>query len=252
MMTRVWLAGVLFAFSTLIAQNSLAATCQDEKVEDHSYTICRVDLEVEDLRLFLKGPDDEVFGYFDDIEDMLQVSGQTLGFAMNAGMYHEDRAPVGYYLEDMKEHQPLLTGASAGNFGLLPNGVFCIGDRIARVVESKQFAQNRPECRFASQSGPMLVIDGALHHRFLRGSTSRYIRNGVGVREDGREAVFVISNEIVNFHRFARVFRDHLETPNALYFDGNISRLRAPDLDRQDLGFGPLGPIVGVVKPLDQ
>ena len=97
----------------------------------------------------------------------------------------------------------------------------------------------------------MLVIDGALHPRFLPRSNSRFIRNGVGVSADGTEVIFAISNERVNFDHFGRLFRDHLKTPNALYFDGKVSRLFAPELGREDLGF-PLGPMVGVVVPLTQ
>jgi len=53
---------------------------------------------------------------------------------------------------------------------------------------------------------------------------------------------------VINFHDFAVYFRDQLKLPNALYFDGNVSRLRAPELGRNDLGFSPLGPIIGVVS----
>ena len=94
----------------------------------------------------------------------------------------------------------------------------------------------------------MLVIDGELHPKLLPESDSTYIRNGVGVSADGTRAVFAISNDPVNFHAFARLFRDELGLPNALYFDGNISRLYAPELQRHDAGF-PMGPIVGTVIP---
>ena len=67
----------------------------------------------------------------------------------------------------------------------------------------------------------------------------------LAVRADGT-VVFAISDAPLNFHRFARLFRDVLETPDALFLDGNISRLYAPMLDRHDLGF-PMGPILGVV-----
>jgi uncharacterized protein YigE (DUF2233 family) len=172
---------------------------------------------------------------------------------MNAGMYHSDRSPVGLYIEEGREAAPLVTREGPGNFGLLPNGVFCLSDGRAQVIETLRYAQERPTCRYASQSGPMLVIDGDLHPRFLTDSDSRYIRNGVGTAADGR-AWFVISDDPVNFHRFARVFRDHLGVDQALYFDGKVSRLYAPGLGRNDLGF-PLGPMVGLVvdaeTPLD-
>ena len=110
---------------------------------------------------------------------------------------------------------------------------------LANVTERPQFG---------TQSGPMLVIDGELHPRFLPDSDSRYTRNGVGTSADGSRAVFVISDNTVNFHSFGSYFRDRLELPNALYFDGNVSRLRAPALRRDDSGFTPLGPIIGVVE----
>mgnify|MGYP000971683221 FL=1 len=94
----------------------------------------------------------------------------------------------------------------------------------------------------------MLVIDGALHPRFLKDGTSRYIRNGVGTSADGKRAVFVISDAPVNFHTFGRYFRDVVQVPQALYFDGKVSRLFAPEIGRSDFGFS-LGPIVGVAVP---
>ena len=100
----------------------------------------------------------------------------------------------------------------------------------------------------ATQSGPMLVIKGALHPQLLPGSDSLNIRNGVGVSEDGQRAVFAISNDEVNFNSFARLFRDQLGLPDALFFDGNVSRLYAPALKRHDGGF-PMGPMVGTVVP---
>ena len=222
-----------------------AATCRDTSFDGASYTLCEVTLD-EDLRLFHSGPDG-AYGSFRALDEALAAEGKALGFAMNAGMYHRDLAPVGLYVEDGREQTRLITSDGPGNFGLLPNGVFCIGQTF-RVIESRAFKAESPACRFATQSGPMLVIDGDLHPRFLATSDSTYIRNGVGVSADGTRAVFAISNDRVNFHTFARLFRDELGLPDALYFDGNISRLYAPDLGRHDAGF-PMGPIVGTVVP---
>jgi uncharacterized protein YigE (DUF2233 family) len=142
-----------------------------------------------------------------------------------------------------------VTAGSAGNFGLRPNGVFCVAEGgDFRVVESRAFAADPPACRHATQSGPMLVIGGALQPRFLEGSDSTYVRNGVGVSPDGQRAWFAISDGAVNFHRFARFFRDGLGARDALYLDGSISRLYAPELGRDDFGL-PMGPIVGLVAP---
>jgi uncharacterized protein YigE (DUF2233 family) len=224
-----------------------AAECRKSEFDNHRYTVCEVDVTRQELRLFLNDPDnDRPLGSFDNVDARLGAEGKILRFGMNAGMYHQDRRPVGLYVEDGHEIAPLVTREGPGNFGLLPNGVFCIGEGRADVIESLRFVREAPACRFATQSGPMLVIDGALHPRFLHDSDSRFVRNGVGTSADGKKAWFVISETPVNFHTFARLFRDALRTPQALYFDGNISRLYAPALGRHDGGF-PMGPMVGVV-----
>ncbi|WP_439526995.1 phosphodiester glycosidase family protein [Roseovarius mucosus] len=228
-----------------------AAECRAERFEGESYTVCAVDMVRDDLRLFLNSAESGTpLGSFGAIEGKLKAEGKTLVFAMNAGMYHADRSPVGLYVEAGQEMRGLVTRDGPGNFGLLPNGVFCIREGRADVIETLRFARERPRCRDASQSGPMLVIDGALHPRFLVESDSRYIRNGVGTSEDGRQAWFVISDRAVNFHTFGRFFRDHLRVRQALYFDGKVSRLFAPGLGRSDIGF-PLGPMVGAVIDAD-
>ena len=223
-----------------------AAACRDTEFEGQSYTVCDAE-PTDDLRLFWQG-DGLPYGSFAAINAALDPQGQELAFAMNAGMFHSDLSPVGLYIENGIEAARLVTSDGPGNFGLLPNGVFCIGDRFA-VIESRTFAETRPTCRHASQSGPMLVIDGKLHPRFLPNSDSYHYRNGVGVAEDGK-AVFVISNDKVNFHSLARFYRDALGVQNALYFDGSISRLYAPMLNRHDAGF-PMGPMIGVVTTKD-
>ncbi|WP_297772237.1 phosphodiester glycosidase family protein [uncultured Roseovarius sp.] len=245
--TRLFLAVV----GGLAAAGAGAVECSDQQFEGLAYAVCEVDTTRADLRLFLQEPESGMpLGSFGAVDRLLKSEGKTLGFAMNAGMYHSDRSPVGLYVEDGKQVAGLVTSDGPGNFGLLPNGVFCIREGRADVIEALRFARTRPACRHASQSGPMLVIDGALHPRFLTDSDSRYIRNGVGTSADGSRAWFVISERRVNFHTFGRFFRDHLAVPQALYFDGKISRLYAPALDRFDIGF-PMGPMVGVAIDAD-
>ncbi|WP_238368142.1 phosphodiester glycosidase family protein [Mesobacterium pallidum] len=227
---------------------ALAGDCRAIDHESNRYTICDIDPATEELRLFLRDGTGAPYGHFRNVDAALAGEGKRLGIAMNAGMYHDDRRPVGLYVEDGQQEMRLVTSAGPGNFGLLPNGVFCIGDGWARVIETKAFEAAPPACRHASQSGPMLVIDGALHPRFLVDSTSRYIRNGVGTTEAGDRVVLAISQNPVTFHEFGRLFRDVLELPQALYFDGNVSRLHDPANGRRD-GGRTMGPILGTVVP---
>ena len=240
---------IAFALFALKGAPAGAAECRNLSFEGKSYTVCDVDMDRDDLRLFLNDASGQPYGFFGTLDEALKAKGERLGFAMNAGMYHEDRSPVGHYVEEGVEKRGVISNPGPGNFGLLPNGVFCLRDGRADVIETRSYLEQKPNCRFATQSGPMLVIDGALHPRFLAESTSRYIRNGVGTTADGKRAVLAISNDVVTFHEFGRFYRDQLALPNALYFDGNISRLRAPNLRRSGAGFTTLGPIIGVVSP---
>ena len=247
---KLW--AVITGVALLLPFRLEAATCTVQPYDGTDYAVCEVDLNRDMLRLFLYEPDTErPYGYFGTLNAALEQQGFALGFATNAGMYHDNRAPVGLYIEDGETAQTVISNAGPGNFGLLPNGVLCLRDRRADVIETLRYIEEAPDCVSATQSGPMLVIDGELHPRFLRSSTSRYIRNGVGTSDDGTKAVFVISNSPVTFHTFGSFFRDHLGLRNALYFDGNVSRLRAPELGRNDIGFGALGPIIGVVEGQD-
>lgn len=238
----------LLALALVVGNAAQAAECKAVTFDGAPFTVCSADPAQDDIRLFLIDPaTDMPYGQFDALDAALAAEGRTLVMAMNGGMYHADRRPVGHYVEDGVEVQRLITSAGPGNFGLLPNGVLCLTEDAARIIETRQFAHLSPDCVHATQSGPMLVVDGALHPQFLPGSTSRFIRNGVGVAADGT-LFMAISDASVTFDHFGRLFRDELGTPNALYLDGSVSRLFAPRIGRADRG-RPLGPILAVTAP---
>ena len=239
--------GLIGAFAFLLALvPAQAAPCSTMMEGDVPYSICTTARDDKGLRVFLKSRNGETLGSFSALERELAARGEKLAFAMNGGMYHPDRRPVGLYVENGEEKASLNRRAGPGNFHLRPNGVFWIDARGAHVSETQQFANLQARPIFATQSGPMLVIGGAIHPRFDPDSESRKIRNGVGLCRDGRVR-FVISDAPVTFHAFALFFRDRLGCPDALYLDGTISGLHAPDLGRSDFLRPAMGPIVGLV-----
>jgi uncharacterized protein YigE (DUF2233 family) len=236
----------LIASLTLVGDASASTgACEEISVPDAKYTVCRFDARSDRIELFYSDSNGLPFRTFAALSAKLSVQGQALAFAMNAGMYHEDRSPVGLFIGDGVTRTPANTGAAAGNFYLKPNGVFFISKDRTGVMETAAFLRSGITPRYATQSGPLLVLNGMIHEKFKPESISRNIRNGVGVDDDGHSVVFAISNAPVTFHSFAVLFRDRLGVKNALYLDGAISRLYAPELNRNDLG-ADMGPIVGV------
>lgn len=153
---------------------------------------------------------------------------QRLLFAANAGIYAHNGKPLGLYVERKKTLVPLNKAHGDprdGNFSLLPNGVFFVdSDNHAHVTTTKAFDAADAKPRLATQSGPMLLIDGAINPHFQAGSDSIKWRSGVCAPSPGKVA-FAISETPVNFHTFARLFRDTLGCRDALYLDGTISQL---------------------------
>jgi uncharacterized protein YigE (DUF2233 family) len=224
-----------------------AADCAPRSFAGAKFTVCAFDPRHDDIRLFLSGADGKPYGSLAALAAALKARGERLIFAMKAGMFKEDQSPVGLYVENRKKLHEADTRAGPSNFHLKPNGVFWIGDGVAGVTETSRFLAAPPEARFATQSGPMLVVDGKIHPKIKPNGASEKIRNGVGACNGGA-IDFAISDGPVNFDSFARLFRDGLGCPNALFLDGSVSSLYAPELNRDD-ELGPIGPITGVVRP---
>jgi uncharacterized protein YigE (DUF2233 family) len=223
-----------------------ASPCREVADAGHRFAVCTFDLRQSRLRLFWQDPTGKPFGSFSAVAEQLQRNGEALAFAMNAGMFQPDYAPVGLYVEDGRQIKAANLRSGPGNFHLKPNGVFYFGSRGAGVMETSRFVKAGLKADFATQSGPMLVIGGAIHPKIEPTGTSEKIRNGVGVR-DGHVVVFAISEEPVTFYRFASLFRDTLGCPDALFLDGSISSLYAPSLNRAD-SWLRMGPIVGAIE----
>ena len=223
--------------------------CYHQKFENKSYIVCEVDPEKYDISLFLDDANGQPFKYFRNVEKYLREQGKTIAFAVNGGMYHKDFSAVGLYIENGKTLHPVSTKDGPGNFHMKPNGIFFVEGKKAGVMDTDRFLKSTIKPDIATQSGPMLVIENKIHPRFIVNSPYLEYRNGVGVRTDGT-VVFANSEGRVNFEEFARFFRDEMKTPNALFLDGSISSLYAPELKRYDWWYG-LGPIIAVAIPYE-
>jgi uncharacterized protein YigE (DUF2233 family) len=232
----VWIGLVI----TSMPAQAQEGPCAARHFDDARFTVCTIDPTTHDVVLYSTDGEGRAYGGFARIPQ--ERHGAPLVFAMNAGMYHADLSPVGLHVEEGEQIKAINTRPGPGNFHMLPNGVFYMtGDR-AGVATAENFLARGIAPDLATQSGPMLVIDGALHPRFIRGSTSLRRRNGVCVGDDGT-ILFAISEQPVNFHHFARLFRDVLGCRDALYLDGSMSSLHAPALERSD-AIRPMGPII--------
>lgn len=222
-----------------------SAPCARLTHDGRPYVVCSAEAGRDGLRLFWKDATGKPFGGFGPISAEIGKRGEALAFAMNAGMYQTDLSPVGLHVEAGKELHKANTRSGPGNFHMKPNGVFYVGAKGAGVMETGRYLATTPAADYATQSGPMLVIDGKIHPKIRATGESEKVRNGVGVA--GSKVMFAISEEAVTFHEFASLFRDRLGCRNALFLDGSISSLHAPNLGRSDW-LMPMGPIVGVVK----
>lgn len=211
------------------ARASHGVSTRDVVQDNVHYRVVAIDLARARLDLRWRDPATGVpFASIDALQRWGAARGEQLLFAANAGIYDADGKPLGMYVEDGKVLKPLNTAhgnPASGNFSLLPNGVFSIDAAgHAAVQTTAGFAAAHATPRIATQSGPMLVIDGRINPHFDSGSDSMKWRSGVCAPAPGK-VVFAVSTGPVNFHSFAMLFRDKLGCRNALYLDGTLSQI---------------------------
>lgn len=214
--------------------------------EGQNYRVVHIDLKRDQLGLYWRNPqDDQPFGSIESLRQWGEAHGRRLLFAANAGIYDRKFSPLGLYVENGRTLVPLNLAhgnPASGNFSLLPNGVFAIyPDGHAAVRTSTAFKAEGKAAQQATQSGPMLLIDGKLNDQFVDDSSSLKWRSGVCAKSP-HEAIFVVSEAPVNFHTFGQLFRDKLGCRDALYLDGSISQFYID-------GVGYAGAPAFMVKP---
>lgn len=241
-----------FLFILTVACSSVSTipkTLPAEKItfRNQTFDVLTIDPTETNIRFHLANEEGKKYRSILTLKKALEQKDQAMLFAMNGGMYLKDGTPQGLYIEKGKTITPLDTVQDAyGNFYLQPNGVFYIDENGGGIKATKQYQALELNPSFATQSGPMLVIDGALHPVFVEGSKNLHIRNGVGINAEGK-VVFAISDNLVNLYDFAMLFKEKLGCKNALYLDGFVSRAYIPSLKREQLD-GNFGVIITATK----
>jgi uncharacterized protein YigE (DUF2233 family) len=235
---------ILLSGSLIIAA-LIFAFASKNAVDDNRFISCIVNPKVEDLQFYWKTDNGENFKSIDNLKTWLQQNNKTLEFAMNGGMYKQDNSPQGLYIENYKALSPIDTTSGNGNFYLKPNGIFyLLKNNTPIICNTTNFIVNE-NIKYATQSGPMMLIDGEIHEKFIKGSLNLNIRNGVGILPNN-SIIFVMSKKEINFYDFANYFKN-LGCKNALYLDGLVSRTFLPEKKWIQTD-GNFGVIIGVTK----
>lgn len=199
---------------------------QFSKNNDSNFVTYTSDPKTASIQLYWKDNNQKLFGSIQNLNRYLVEKNNKVLFITNGGMYKKDQSPQGLFIQNGIIKSPIDTSNATGNFYLKPNGIFYLtNSKEAFVVRTEDFKSSK-KIEFATQSGPMLVIDGAIHSAFNKNSTNLNIRNGVGILPNN-QILFVMSKNEVNLYEFAEFFKIK-GCKNALYLDGFVSRTYCP------------------------
>lgn len=204
-----------------------------------------VNLKKEQVNFYWKDTNNKEFKSIGNLKNWLEKKNQKAIFITNGGMYKKDNSPQGLYIENFIVKSTLDTLNGNGNFYLKPNGIFHIDShKKASICTTSDYKPNS-SIEYATQSGPMLVIDNKLHNAFNKESKNLNIRNGVGILENGN-ILFAMSKIPINFYDFASFFKEK-GCKNALYLDGFVSRTYFPEKNYYQTD-GDFGILIAITK----
>lgn len=228
----------------MLSIGTFASFAKFNSSNNNDFVTYIADPKTQDIKLYWKNDQSQNFKSIQNLKLWLQKKNQKLEFATNAGMYKKDGSSQGLYIENRKTLSPLDSSNANGNFYLKPNGIFYITDKnIAGISITEKFVSKN--IKYATQSGPMLIIDSEIHPAFNAESANLNIRNGVGILPNNK-IVFAMSKKEINFYDFANYFKK-LGCKNALYLDGFVSRTYSTK-DNWLQTDGNFGVMIGITK----
>jgi uncharacterized protein YigE (DUF2233 family) len=216
----------------------------------HDYISFEAKPDSSEIRMYWKDDKGNILGSIGNLKQYAGQKGDELLYACNGGMYMENQAPLGYYIEQGKTLQKINTRTGSGNFYLNPKGVFYVDDKNKPAVQSIETTDDRAllqtkKISYLTQSGPMLVHNNIINKAFTKASSNLNVRNGVGILPNGN-AYFAMSTYPVSFYDFAKHFKDK-GCSEALFFDGFVCRSYCPQLNYTQLD-GNFGVMIAVMK----
>lgn len=218
-----------------------------DRKDDSKILFFEINPKEQELAFYWKNKTGQPYKNFNALNSSLKEENKDLIFAMNGGMYKANLSPQGLYIENGRVMTAIDTiNQGYGNFYMQPNGIFYLTNENKPVICTTNSFESYDNIKYATQSGPMLLIEGETHPTFREGSTHLNIRNGVGILENGN-LLFAMSQEKINFHDFADYFK-RKGCKNALYLDGFVSRTYLPSKNWVQLD-GNFGVIIGVTEP---
>ncbi|MEJ5105045.1 phosphodiester glycosidase family protein [Chryseobacterium sp. MYb328] len=221
----------------------LLISCKEKIQDKNNFVIYQADPKKQNVKLYWKDSQNKILKSIKNLKNDVESRNEKLLFAMNGGMFEADNLPKGLYIENFKILKPIDTLQGSGNFYLQPNGIFYLTQNNEPVISETKKYKHNTTIKYATQSGPMLLIGGKINPIFQKDSKNLNIRNGVGILENG-EIIFAMSKKEINFYSFAQLFKE-MGCKNALYLDGYVSRAYLPEKNWIQTD-GDFGVMIGV------
>lgn len=224
----------------ILLSTNMLGIAQSKDFVDYKYNPSK-----ENIGLFLKNSNNKPYASLNTLKEELTKNNKQILFAMNAGMYMENLMPLGLYIEDSKTIRKLNEAKNKyGNFYIEPNGVFFKTTNSFHIVSREKYQIiSKNNISFATQSGPLLIIDGGINSNItkLTGSTTR----NAACINDEKDLILTISTKSVTFSELANHLKNNLHCQNAIFLDGGISDYL--DTNHNGLIRG-LGPLIAIYK----
>src|SRR5262249_24646900 len=219
-----------------------AQPCRAREYAHNAYTVCEVDLAKHTVRLYWKRSDGIPYAYLSSLPRVLEHETGRLLFGTNAGMFDPAFKPVGLYVEQGRELVHVNTSSGYGISQMKPNGIFYMARRHGGRGGNTGISQAAPP------DGPGDAIGADAGDKRARASSLRpgqYLAQSAHWRWSTRgwqsHICHLPGRGVVR--RLARLFRDGLNCPNALFLDGgSASSFYASSLNSHGniLSLGPM------------